>query len=658
MKRLYWLVIKSFLGPFILTFFIVMFVLLMQFLWRYIDELVGKGLEFLVISELLIYTSASLVAMALPLSILMSSLMTFGNLSEYNELSAMKSSGISLQKILMPLIIFIFFVSIIAFFFSNNVLPVANLKMRTLLWDIRQQRPEVSIREGEFYNGVDNYSIRVNKKNPQTNVLYDWKIYDHTAKRGNVSVIVADSGTMKITMDKKRLVVTLWDGYSYNEEEEDRRKREKTYPHSMHIFKEQIINIELTGFGLERSDEKLFKNNYQMMSLRQLNNEIDSLNTDLSGNEKKFKRELLTSNYFLLRDYYRSKKIVTDTIKDKLKDSLDVSTPLINVDSLLNSLSSPLQISVIETALNHARSAKIYVESSHGNLHYKKRQLRKHEIEWHKKFTLSIGCLIFLLVGAPLGAIIRKGGLGMPTVISVILFIFWYIISLIGEKIVRESIIPSYQGIWISSVVFLVVGIFLLYKATTDSALFNIDVYLLFFRKLFGIEKDTMLDKKLYLVGKFEYTEIDRESIIESLNSIKFLSSQSSEKIKKELKFTSFIPSFINQKETDEFKKLIKVYNNAFDSLLTSKWTRISYIKNKLTEYPYLDYDSKLLSSKYLRILSVIIFPVLFIHLIRQLKLIKRLVVIGSVSQDIVNGLNNHNLLAELELENENSANM
>lgn len=616
-----------------------MFVLLMQFLWRYIDELVGKGLEFMVISELMLYTSASLVAMALPLSILMASLMTFGNLSEYNELTAMKSSGIPLQRILKPLIFFIFFISVIAFFFSNNVLPVANLKMRTLLWDIRQQRPEVSIREGEFYSGVDDYSIRVNKKNPQTNVLYDIKIYDHTAKRGNTSVIVADSGTMKITVDKKKLVLTLWHGYNYSEEEEDHRKSERTYPHRLDTFREQTINIELTGFGLQRSDENLFKNNYQMMSLRQLDHEMDSLNTDLAANEKRFKSELIAANYFLMRK--RLKKFE--------KDTSVVSSGILDVDSLVLSVETPLQDQILTKALDQARSAKVYIESTHGNLHYKRRQLRKHEIEWHKKFTLSIGCLIFLLVGAPLGAIIRKGGLGMPTVISVVLFIFWYVISLTGEKVVRESILPSYQGIWISSIVFLIVGIFLLYKASTDSALFNIDIYLVFFRRLLGIEKETMLSKKIYLIGKFQYTEIERKELLSSLNSLAVVSGKFYNKLKEDLRFPNSISRFIEGKGNLELQELSDLYNKVFDILMTSKWARITYLKNKLGDYPYLKNAFLNKSSKFLRILSVLIFPIFIFDLIHWIRVRKKIRTIIELTNSITNALHNQAMLSELE---------
>ena len=264
-----------------MTFFIVMFILLMQFLWRYIDELVGKGLNFSVVGELMAYASASLVPLALPLSVLLSSLMTFGGMGEHYELTALKSSGISLRRIMMPVIVLSLFISIGAFLFANNVLPVTNLKMKSLLYDVRQQRPEVQITEGIFYNGIDNYSIRVGRKDPVTNKLFNIMIYDHTSRRGNVSVTVADSGHMQMTTDRRNLIVTLWNGHVYTELEDDKRSQQKSYPSRTDNFREQRIVIAMTGFELERSDESIFKNSYQMLNVSQLSHITDSLSKEL-----------------------------------------------------------------------------------------------------------------------------------------------------------------------------------------------------------------------------------------------------------------------------------------------------------------------------------------------------------------------------------------
>ncbi len=652
MKKLHWLIIKTFLGPFVLTFFIVMFVLLMQFLWRYIDDLVGKGLELKIIAELLVYTSASLVALALPLSILMSTLMAFGSLGEFYELTAMKSSGISLQRIMFPLIIFVFFISIGAFFFSTNVLPFTNLKMRALLWDVRQQRPELQIREGEFYNGVDGYSIRINEKNPQTNILYDLKIYDHTSKRGNVSVIVADSGYMKMTVDERNLIITLWNGYSYNEQEEDRRKQPKTYPHRMDKFKEQRIVIELTGFGLQRSDENLFKNDYQMMSLKQLTKVEDSLRWDLKLRENQFINTLLAYNLFKVRSKKESRVFDTGMNISSGRDQPSV----LNIDSLFQTFSLSDRIDIINGVMTKVRSTKSYVESSCENLKYKRKLLRRHEIEWHRKFTLSIACLIFLFIGAPLGAIIRKGGLGMPTVVSVLLFIFYYVISLTGEKVVRESVLKSYQGMWLSSFILLIIGIFLTYKATTDSAIFNIDIYLRFFAKILGIEKTTMLEKKIHLTGKFDYSEIEREKLIESFDRLIGLSVKCRNEILQNLQFKNMIRNYpsLDTQTGKSFEELGVLYNHIFDNSINSRWVRISYIKSKFAEFPYINFQvQQNIIPKAVKRAMAIIFPVgltvLIVNVFRKYYIVKKLATMDKLSRSIINGLNNPTLISELE---------
>ncbi len=619
----------------------------MQFLWRYIDDLVGKGLELKIIAELLIYTSASLVSMALPLSILMSSLMAFGSMGEFYELTAMKSSGISLQRIMMPLIFFVVIISIGAFFFSNNVLPYTNLKMRALLWDVKQQRPELQIREGEFYNGIDDYSIRINKRNPQNSILYGLKIYDHTQKRGNVSVIVADSGYMKITTDERNLLVNLWSGYSYNEVEEDRRKIPKTYPHRMDKFREERIIIELTGFGLQRSDEMLFKNDYQMMSLTQLSQVRDSLTNDLHLRERQFAKTLLTFNLFKIRNYKRARPDTSSQMKH--------STEITNVDSLFQTLDIQRQSEMLLNIMNTVRSTKSYVESTCENLKYKKKLLRRHEIEWHRKFTLSIACLIFLFIGAPLGAIIRKGGLGMPTVVSVFMFIFYYIVSLTGEKIVRESIVPSLQGMWMSSFVLLIVGIFLTYKATTDSAIFNIDNYTRFFTRLFGFEKISILDKKMHLLGKFEFTEIEKEKVISTFHSMIDLTDKSIRDISEHIKLKNLVKSDFEIITGENFRKFGDLYNSFFDSLLTSKWMRISYLKNLISDFPYIPFENAYSIPNRIKLALKIVFPAGIIYLfyinIRQKIILKRLIKVKKLTQTVLSVFDNPGFLSELEMQ-------
>jgi lipopolysaccharide export system permease protein len=564
----------------------------MQFLWRYIDELVGKGLGFNVIGELLLYSAASLVPLALPLSILMSSLMTFGNMGEYYELTALKSSGVSLQRIMFPLIVVVIFISMGAFFFSNNVLPFTNLKMRSLLYDVRQQNPDIQINPGEFYNGVTNYSIRVNGKDPETKILYDIKIYDHTARRGNNSVILADSGYMRMTADKRNLIITLWNGVSYTELENDRRKRIKTYPHRQDKFKEQRLIIKLTGFGLQRTDENLFRSNYQMMNLAQLKSAQDSLRKELEFRDNQFYRTLMIQNYFKLRQSYRRRQLerMSRTNPENLQHQGIKYPEKINIDSVFNALTLSQRRRIVNNALSYARSSRSYIENTAQNLKYKNRHLRKHEIEWHRKFTLSFACLVFLFIGAPLGAIIRKGGIGMPTVISTIMFIIYYVFSLMGEKFVRGSILNAFEGMWMSSFILLAVGGFLTYKATTDSAILNVDTYLVFFRRALGIDRLKMLDLKSNLTGKFGFSDVERKELRKSLCSLQVAARKCKEDAENNSKINKILFSYVKSGTNNNLTELERLYNKIIDTIIISNWFKVIYIQNMVNEFPVIDF--------------------------------------------------------------------
>lgn len=475
MKKLHVLVIKTFLGPLIITFFIVVFVLLMQFLWKYIDDLVGKGLQFDVISELMLYTSASLVPLALPLAILLSSIMTFGNLGENYELTAIKASGISLMRIMKPLIIVNLIIVVSAFFFSNNVLPVANLKMRSLLYDIQQQRPELQIREGVFYNGIDGYSIKIGRKDFRTNMLYNVLIYDHTDRKGNTRVTVADSGYMVITEDKNFLLTTLYSGNNYEEVDSDRRRKtNKTYPHRRESFQEQKVVIELSGFGLNRTEEDLFRSHYSMMNLKQLTHSIDSSKKVIYGQAEQ--------NASLLLNSVLLKTEPAELTKEDIPDDRPLR---LDLDEYYSNLTDTEKSSLLDQAMTNARSGRNVLSSATGNYDWQIKRLRRYEMAWHEKLTLSVACFIFFFIGAPLGAIIRRGGFGMPVVVSVLFFIFYYVLSITVQKMVRENVVPAIIGMWFASSVLMPMGIYLTYKAATDSVIFNLETYSGFIKKFF-----------------------------------------------------------------------------------------------------------------------------------------------------------------------------
>jgi len=483
-KKLHLLVIKSFIGPLVLTFFFVIFVLLMQFLWKYIDDLIGKGLEWNVISEFLLYTSASLVPLALPLAVLLASLMTFGNLAENLELLAFKSSGISLIRIMAPVMVISALISVGAFLFANNVMPVTNLKMRSLLYDIQQQRPELTIKPGVFDNTLEGYSIRIGERDSKTSLLKDILIFDHTQKQGNTRVTVADSGFMRMSSDEKHLLLSLYNGHSYFELQKEKKddRHIKTYPLRRDKFDHQEMIIEMVGFGLNRTDENLFRNSYSMLNLNQLQHFNDSLTEEISGILDKFDRTIKVS----LTDRPKSLMIKRDYLMRDTAEAWNEEDRIVmqlHLDSAFSELNQLERRRAITYAINAARTNKSVITSNVGTSEWKWGRLRRYQIEIHRKFTLSILCLIFFFIGAPLGAIIRKGGLGMPVIVSVLLFIIYYIISMTGEKFVRESIIPPFMGMWISTVILVPVSIWLTIKAANDSVILNIETYFIWWKK-------------------------------------------------------------------------------------------------------------------------------------------------------------------------------
>lgn len=497
MKKLDKFVLKSFIGPLILTFFIVLIILILQFLWMYIDELAGKGLEIMIMAELLFQFSLTFVPMALPLAILLASLMTFGNMGEYSELTALKSSGIPLRRIMRPLIILISAVCIVSFFFSNNVLPYANRQARTLLQDIRRKRPDINLQAGTFNNDIDGFSIKITDKDPETNRLDRVYIYDHRKNRGNSDVIYADSAYMRVTPDETAMSMVMYNGYSYSEmPEREPGGEEKKHPFRKDVFREQTIVVSLSGFDLERTEIDLFKTNAAMKNIAQLTQDIDSLNkrytTKVNQNFTEFSRTLLFTE--------RNQNAQTDLAR---------SVPVFNTNVLYDSLRVIERKTAVSRAVANIKSASNYLSTQGESLHTDVKFIKRYEVNWNKKFTLSVACLVFFLIGAPLGAIIRKGGLGTPAVISILFFVIWYVISLSGEKLVEENLVSTAAGMWASTYILLPIGIFLTYKASSDSVIMNIDTYLAFFRKI-----------KDYLYGLF-IIGTKRRSSIEEKNSDK-----------------------------------------------------------------------------------------------------------------------------------------
>jgi len=474
MKKLYLFILKSYLGPLVMTFFIALFILLMQFLWKYID-LVGKGLEWYVIAKLLFFASSTFVPYALPLAILLSSLMMFGNLGEHYELVAMKSAGISLSRIMKPLIVVSILISLLGFYFSNVILPTANLKFLSLLFDIREKKLAFNIKEGVFYYGIDGYVIRVGKKDLDGNTIRDVMIYDHTLHQGDVSLTVAKWGKMELTPDKRFLIFRLFNGTNY-EERTDLRNSSSTHPFQYSKFSEQYQQFDLSTFQLTRTDEKLFKNNYEMLNTGQLQKSIDSIQKETLNEQINFGKLFIHNYYFLS---------ATDTLKKTVKNVAGFRPP----KDLFAGFTTDDCSRIIESAKNAAFSINENLKANSENFYEKEKKLHRYQVALHKKFTFSIACFLLFFIGAPLGAIIRKGGLGLPAVISTIFFILFWILSITGEKYVIEGVLPAYQGMWIAPMVLLPIGVFLTYKATIDASLLDVDAWIKFLLNLKSLAK-------------------------------------------------------------------------------------------------------------------------------------------------------------------------
>lgn len=468
MKKLYRYILSSYAGPLVLTFFIALFILLMQFLWKYVDDLVGKGLELHLIAELMFYASATFVPLALPLAILLSSLMTFGNLGEHYELVAVKASGVSIWKVMRPLVYLSIIISLAAFVFSNNVLPVANLKFHSLLYDIRQQKLAFNIEEGVFYNGIENYVIRVGRKEKDNRTIYDVKIYDHTERMGNVKLTTAEWGYMELSPDQRNVIFTLFDGYNYQDVFNTRNYRDNR-PFDRMRFSEQRLKFDLSEFNLTRTQEDLFKSHYTMLNLQQLNYFIDSL-----GKRFDERRERYSSMFYKRYQYLSTidTALLAGIRPVKPEDTLQQNTTAVKWPILNNFLPNE-QFNILEMALSAARNNRDNVSFNRNDFEYQSENIRKHEIVWHKKFTLSIACLLLFFVGAPLGAIVRKGGLGLPVVMAVILFVFYHILSITGEKAAKVGDLNVFFGVWLSSLVLLPMGLFLTFKSASDAPLLD-----------------------------------------------------------------------------------------------------------------------------------------------------------------------------------------
>ncbi|MBG65952.1 MAG: permease [Flavobacteriales bacterium] len=443
LKRLHLFLFKSFIGPFITSFFVAIFLLLMQFLWKYIDDLVGKGLDIYQISQLLFYASTRFVPIALPIAALLSSLLLFGKLGENYELIALKASGISFTRIIFPLSILIIFISCFSFLFSNYIMPIANLKNGSMIYDIQRKKPALNIKEGIFYNDIEGYSIKIGQKEKDGINFNDILIYDYTSKNKYETVITANYGKMKLTKDENFLEIELYDGYSYIEIKEGKKVNEFRRTK----FKKDIIRLDISNFKFMGNSEKLYRGHYAMLNNYQLNFAIDSLQKKLIDKKNSF--------YNNFKKNFNSSVVIDSSIQSHNFKNLDNDKEhkiLINKISSLKSLS------------------KRYKDE----IEYRKKIITKHKIEWHRKISLAVACFILFIIGSSIGSIVRKGGFGIPVLVSIFFFLTYHVLSIIGEKSAKELNIEAYQGIWLANFIFFPIAIILFYLAKNDMKIFNI----------------------------------------------------------------------------------------------------------------------------------------------------------------------------------------
>lgn len=482
---------------FIGTFFICLFIFMMQFLWKYVDDMVGKGLEVSVLAQFFFYSALTLVPLSLPLAILLAALITFGNFGERFELLAMKAAGVPLLKIMRPLIIFITFICCVSFYFQNVIGPIAETKLWTLLFSMKQKSPEVDIPEGVFYDEIDGYNLYVKHKNRKTGMLYDVLIYNFEKGFENAQIIKADSGRLEMTADKQHLYLHLYSGEQF-ENLKSQNMSQKNVPYRREAFREKHAIIEFNS-DFNMVDAGFMSNHSRSKDMKMLQAGIDSMKVLNDSVGRVYYQEAMGGTYK-----------PTSTVLSK-QDTVKIETANLrfyNVDSLYNVATLAQKQKILSTAVSRAESAASDWSFKSFSLLQTESSLRRHMTSWHDKLTLSLACLIFFFIGAPLGGIIRKGGLGMPVVVSVLIFIIYYIINNTGFKMARDGKWIVWMGMWTSTAVLAPLGAFLTYKSNNDSVVLNADAYINWFKKIVGIRSVRHLFRKEVIIHDPDYVRL------------------------------------------------------------------------------------------------------------------------------------------------------
>lgn len=604
-KKLDLFIIKTFATNLVGTFFICLFIFIMQLLWRWIDDFVDKGLDFSVLAKFFMLGSITLVSQALPLAILLASLMTFGNFGEKLELLAMKAAGIPLFRIMRPLIICCTILGGISFYFQNVVSPYAQMQLYTLMYSIKQTSPESEIPEKVFYDRLEGYNIYVGEKNKETGVLYDVVIYDVSGGFENTNILLADSATITSTADDRYMILKMHSGEQFSNLQEQNIEK-KNVPYRRETFRQKDVMIELEG-GFEMKDASIMKSNADSKNIKELEISIDTLSLQndsiANHNWENLKRTTYNVNTLLnSEDSLRMRN--TNTFK-------------INADSVYNIATKKSKLAWKRSQLNKIKQLKVDYEIKHNVLHSREKDLNKHKISWWYKFTLSVGCLIFFFIGAPLGAIVRKGGLGYPVLISVATFILYYIFNTSGYKMSREGEWHIWFGAWLSTMILAPLGTFFTLQSNKDSEIFNSDSVKRFFRILFAIPEKRVVTLKEVVINDPDYAKCIA-TFTELHDEVKAY-----RKNNRLLKLPSINNIFFNENDhtlddiNDKMETLIEEMGNSKNRKVIIMLNGFPVLSAHATISPF--------KRRWLNIISIILFPVGIIIYLRAIKFRRRL---------------------------------
>lgn len=588
-KKLDIFVLKSFLLLFAGTFFICLFIFMMQFLWRYVDELVGKGLEIKVLAQFFFLSALTLIPLSLPLSILLAALMTFGNFGERYELLSMKAAGIPLLRIMQPVILFCVLLGLTSFFFQNVVGPKAQKELWTLIVSMKQKSPEVDIPEGVFYSDIDGYNIYVKQKDRETGILKDVLIYNFSDGFENAHIIWAAEGKLELTADKQHLYLHLYNGEQF-ENLKSQAGLSRNVPYRRETFREKHTLIQFdTQFNMV--DGNFLNRRSDIKNMNEITHAIDSLTAYADSLVRSMHSDIMQSTY--------KAPILSKSDSVKIQEE---KLSVINIDSVFNTLTSAEKLKTLSTCENRLSS----LSSDWSMKSYLTKEtdanIRGHRSDWHKKITLSLACIIFFFIGAPLGAIIRKGGLGMPVVLSVLIFILYYIIDSGATRVAKSGEMNIILGTWMSTLVLAPLGGFLTYKSNKDSVVFNIDVYIAFFRKLLGIRQSRHIFKKEVIIHTPDYADI--------VNRLEAISGQCQDYANKHklLGPPNYFQIFTNNEHDDAIREISLQIENLIEELSNSK---DNILLNMLNKYPYLSVKAhkSLFDNRWLNLIFGIIVP-------------------------------------------------